>query len=208
MTGIRPSWLYYPLAAVLLAAGIGILVRGAYSFVRSVAGPRTRIVVPGSGEVTFDRAGEYTVSYEHRSVVGGRTFNTPTDMPPLTCTLVEASSGREIHLTPVAGSFTYAVGHTAGVAVYNARIDSPGTYRLSASYPPGGTGPENVVLAVGDPFSVGTFGGFFMSIPLCFLFSAGAIALFVVTLVRRILCKKRLAQPPGATSSMPPPPPR
>lgn len=103
-----------------------------------------RVNVPGTGVVTFDDGGDYTMYYEtagglgdyaiYFDVVGvtGDSSVTPT----LTVNLEPApdnSTAQKPSLDPYAGSFTYSVGDHNGLAIATFDIDEPGSYALTST---------------------------------------------------------------------------
>ena len=139
------------LAGLVFQAGLAVSGFLTASCVRDFIAMRddlTRVVVPGEGDVTFAGAGKYTIFYESRSEVAGRRYATSEDVPSLQVTLVSRTTGEQASLTPVGPKYQYTVGGYQGRAILDARIDQPGTYELSASYPSGARGPQ-IVLAVG-----------------------------------------------------------
>ena len=194
---IRPGKIWYLLAVLLLLIGFGALAGGVghlvSSIAKSVAGAG-RVVVPGSGKVTLDEPGEYKVYYEHRSVVGGKSYRGPAETPALECRLVFADDGREVSLEPSSSSFTYEYGSRAGKSVWEFRADRSGVYELSAEYPKGEKGPKEVVLAVGGAFPVGSIFGLFAGIGVLMLCGIAALVIFLLTMLRRASCKQRLRE--------------
>jgi len=114
-------------------------------------GDLTRVVVPGSREVTFDRGGAYAVYYESRSVVDGVAYRGSKTPPDLLCTLTSGTSGADVPVVPdhVEGNAysTKDRGHV-GVLMSSVSIDEPGSYRFSCGYADGKSQPQ-VVLAIG-----------------------------------------------------------
>jgi hypothetical protein len=86
---------------------------------------------------------------------------------------------------------TYSFGARKGVSVLQFNIDQPGIYEFSASYPRGQEGPE-VVLAMGRGFMKKLMGTIFGGLALFFGSGAIAVAITVVTLLKRQKAKKQL----------------
>ena len=194
---IRPGKVWYLLAALLLLIGYGALAGGVghlvSSIAKSVAGAG-RVVVPGSGTVTLDEPGEYTVHYEYRSVVAGKVYRSPEAAPALECRLVFTDDGTEVPLRPASMSHTYEYGSRAGESILGFHADRAGVYELSAEYPEGEEGPNEIVLAVGGAFPVGSIFGLFAGIGVLMLCGIAALVIFLVTLLRRASCKQRLRE--------------
>jgi hypothetical protein len=111
----------------------------------------TRVVVPGSEQITFDKRGAYAVYYEYRSVVDGVTFASSVKPPELACSLTSRTSGTELHAAPdYVPTNRYATKdrERVGVLSHSITVDEPGAYTFSCRYPDGRSQPE-VVMAVG-----------------------------------------------------------
>ena len=196
---IRPGrWLYW-LGGVMIVVGIALAVVGILGFVGGIAEMRDRlqrVVVPGTGTLTLDEPGTYTIYHEHQSAVGGRTYSNPPILSGLTCTVTSKESGGPASLSEVTMSKTYTLGSRAGIAVWQFDVEKAGEYQLSATYAPGATGPP-VVLAVGRRL----FGwiakkilGLIAGLVALFLLGGGALAIILVTYLKRRSARKRLAQ--------------
>lgn len=195
---IKPSRLYYILAAVVLLIGIALPAWAMVSLLGGVLKPPiSTIIVPGEGEVLLEKAGKYVICYEHRSVINGKVYVGPEAPPGLECRLVSKATGQEVSLKATFGSYSYTHGSREGVAVWDINVNQPGTYELSAWYPEGVEGPEEVVLVVNEDFPWRGMVGMFVSVPLAIICFCGAAAIFLVTLLKRISSKKRLAEYAG-----------
>lgn len=111
----------------------------------------TQVVVPGSAEVYFPKAGGYAVYYEYRSVVDGVSYIREKYPPNVDCRLTSKVSGENISITPdyVEGNI-YATNdqERAGVLINSIVIRTPGVYIFSCKYSDGRMQPK-IVLAVG-----------------------------------------------------------
>ena len=109
----------------------------------------TQVIVPGSAEIHFPKAGAYAVYYEYRSVVDGVSYSRDERPPGLTCQLRSISTGEAVALAPttVEGDM-YTYPERAGVMFRRISIDQPGVYNFSCHYTDGRTYPR-IALAVG-----------------------------------------------------------
>lgn len=98
--------------------------------------PSIQVVVPGSSDITLSQPGKYTVFYEYRSMVGNRVYSTGETIPSIQVNLVSKDTGDEVPLSSTSVNRTYAIGSRSGVGLLDFVIDQPGTYELSAPYPP------------------------------------------------------------------------
>jgi len=198
---IKPSRIYYLLAAGIVVLGGGISACSLIAVFAHVLQPGQSVIVPGEGDVQLEQAGRYTVCYEYRSVIGGTIRCTPEDPPPLQCALTSQSNGREIPVKPLDMGYRYTRGASEGVGVWSFNIDKPGNYKLVARYPQGVEGPEEVVLTVVKGFPWRRVFWFVISVPLVIACFGAGVVIFIVTLVRRSASKgfshrERIAVPP------------
>ena len=108
--------------------------------------PSIQVVVPGSSDITLSQPGKYTVFYEYRSMVGNRVYSTGETIPSIQVNLVSKDTGDEVPLSSTSVNRTYAIGSRSGVGLLDFVIDQPGTYELSAPYPP--PQRQEIVLAI------------------------------------------------------------
>ena len=112
----------------------------------------TQVIVPGSADVTFPKEGAYAVYYEYRSNVDGVQYSTSRTPPNLVCSLISATTGKEIGVSPefIEGN-TYSTkdDRRVGVHIMSISMTEPGTYTFFCHYPDKETEPK-VVLAIGS----------------------------------------------------------
>jgi hypothetical protein len=111
----------------------------------------TQVIVPGSAEVLFPKAGGYAVYYEYRSVIDGVSYVRNKYPPSINCQLKSKATGTDIALTPdfVEGNM-YATQNQerVGVLINSIIIKNPGVYIFSCQYTDGRSNPQ-IALAVG-----------------------------------------------------------
>jgi len=204
-SGITPSRWYYVLAAVIFVGGLVGFVVLVFENLRGMERKLQQVVVPGRAEVTLRDSGNYTIFYEHKSVVGNKIYSTEPELSGLQCTLTSKTTGAQVVLS-AATSANYEFGSRAGTSVFDFNIREPGTYELNAAYPDGKSGPE-VVLAFAHDFTARLLITVFGSIAIGFGAYAAALAVTIVTAVKRSNAKSRFkASPrtnvysPGATA--------
>jgi len=191
---IRPSRWYYGLAGLVFVAGWVFFALFLFQNLSGLSDTLQQVVVPGNVELTLSQPGKYTIYYEYRSVVGTRIFSTEESLPGLECHLVSKTTGSSIPLSRVTASSSYTVGSRSGVAVLDFTIDRAGVYELSAGYPEGREGPE-VVLAIGQGFVVRILTAVFGGLAIVFGSMAAAVAIAVITLIKRTKAEKELRRP-------------
>ncbi len=156
---LKPSCWYYLLAfliPIFACVGSSLFV---YSKIPKLPGALdavginnlTQVIVPGSAEIYFPKAGAYAVYYEYRSEVNGVNYVRDKYPPQLDCNLNSKTTGLGVELTPdyIDGNI-YATQNDkrVGVHIMSITIQDPGVYKFSCQYQNGRTSP-NIVLAVG-----------------------------------------------------------
>lgn len=111
-----------------------------------------QIVVPGSRDLAL-QPGVHTVFLERHSVVDGRVY--AVDELSGLQVRVQAADGTPVEVTTPVGSASYSLGARQGDAINVFRVETAGTYRVSASYE-GQAGPQTVI-AVGLGFMTSIF---------------------------------------------------
>jgi len=189
---IRPGRGYYVLAVLVFIAGIGLFAWLLFKNLSGLSEGLKQVVVPGKTDLVLSKAGNYTVFYEYRSVVGNKVYLTERSLSGLICTLVSKSTGSEIRLSPATMTSTYTLGGREGVSILEFQISQPGAYEFSAGYAEGREGPE-VVLAIEQDFGARLFATIIGGLAVLFGSMALALVIFLVTLNKRSKAKKLLA---------------
>jgi hypothetical protein len=198
--GIKPGRGYYALAAMVFLAGLGFFVLMLWKGLTGTMSKLQQVVAPGKAEITLSESGDYTIFYEHESVIGNRVYSTGEDVSGLECVLVSKPLGTPVELSRSTVDATYSFGGRSGKSVFDFHIDRPGVYELASRYPPGREGPV-IVLAVGHGVTMGILTTVFAALGIFFGSIALSLGILVYTLVKRHNAKQRL-NTPGA---VPPP---
>ena len=146
----------------------------------------------GRDNLTLREPGNYTIFYEYHSVIGDKLYSTDENLSGLACVVVPKARNSIVALSPSSMSSTYEFGGRSGSTHINFKVDQPGIYALSAGYRTGQQGPE-VVLAVGRDFTTGLFVTILGALALLFGSIGIAVAITLVTLLKRSKKKKLLA---------------
>ncbi len=93
----RLSWFYYLFAPLTMLLAIALFVVLLFGGLKSVDRSLTRVIVPGKTTVQLAKPGSYTIFYEYRSEVGGRTFDTG-DEYDFSCDFQPGHSGEQVVL--------------------------------------------------------------------------------------------------------------
>jgi hypothetical protein len=180
-----PGRLGYLVAVLVALTGVGVTGLVALPALLQAGEGTQRMVAPGEMEVLLSEPGTYTIYYEHRAVLDGRVFATSgADVSSLSVAVEEVGTGESITLTAPRQNVEYELKGHAGRAVFNFAAAQPGSYILSASYPPGVQGPE-VVLAVGQGVGRRIVTGVLAAIGIPFIAITLASAIASVTYLRR-----------------------
>lgn len=206
-SSIRPSRLWYWVAAGLLIAALACVSFAAAGFVSlgHQINAFQRVRVPGQANVSFASPGGYRIYFE------GPGFNT-TSRTGTVRVLLEGTDGLPVPISPLRGqSETYSMTGHSGVAVASFTIARPGAYVLSAGLP---SSPAPVDVAVGRSIGAGIGGTVILSLVAVFALGPAGVAVGAVTAVRRHRSRLALLAggPPGRSGVPPagpyPPPPQ
>jgi len=187
---LGPSRGYYGLAAAVFVAGwlfFGIFL---WKNLSGIADQFQQVVVPGKARLDLASPGNYTIYHEYESVVGSKIYSSGQTLSGLDVTLSSAATGDQVALSRANVDSTYSLGGRSGKAVFDFTIDRPGAYELAAHYPEGEEGPE-VVLAVGQGFTGRILVTVFGALGIVFGSMALAVAIAVITVVKRHNAAKR-----------------
>lgn len=158
----KPSRWYYGLAILIPIFACGLTTYLVYRNVPKLPGAveatginnLTRVIVPGSVEIFFPKAGAYAVYYEYRSVIDGVRYIHHKYPPKLNCVLKSKASGADVELaSPNVEGNIYSTKNQehVGVLLKSISINQPGVHILSCRYMDGSSNPQ-IVLAVGPNF--------------------------------------------------------
>ena len=158
--------------------------------------PSIQVVVPGSSDITLSQSGKYTVFYEYRSMVGNRVYSTGEMIPSIQVNLVSNDTGDEVPLSSASVNRTYAIGSRSGVGLFDFVIDQPGTYELSASYPPADLRQQEIVLAiihtsVIEKIFSSIMGTVTSAIAIMFIPFVVGVAIIIITFIKRRKARAR-----------------
>jgi hypothetical protein len=169
---------WYVVAALLfIAGGVGAGLT-LWDGISDSGASIVRVTVPGSGELTLDKPGNYTIYHEREGVTDGRV-SAVESLAGMTVTVTSEATGAKLAVkTPnFIGSYTIN-GHN-GVSVLAFDVPQPGRYRLAGAYDDGKSDPKTV-LAV----DLGLFGRMFRTITTAFFVGGvGALAALLIVLV-------------------------
>jgi hypothetical protein len=192
-----PGRTWYAVAAGILLLGIAGFALVLFTRLKDLGSGLEQVVVPGETELALD-AGTYTIFHEHRSVVDGRFYSAPENVPGLRVRVVSAASGRELPVRPPGGDASYSIGGRSGVAIFSVDVPEPGRYRVSGDVP-GGGGPY--VLALGSGFGRRLLTTILGAIAVALLSFVAALTVAIVTFVRRRRARGAAPQPRPAPAA-------
>lgn len=138
-------WIGIPITIII--AGLLSIVFLIIGFVKGSEKDTSRIVVPGEQAINLTKPGAYTIFYEFRSIVNGKSYITESNLVGLRCALVNISSGKEVLLLEPSGYTHYNNWAREGTSVLEFKIKKTGKYQFAGWYEKGKTG-EKVVLAI------------------------------------------------------------
>jgi hypothetical protein len=177
------SRIWYVVAAAALLAGAVGAGMTIWSGIAGLTNALTRVVVPGTSELTLAEPGSYTIYHEYESVIDGRIYNSQ-NVDGLQVSLTEEEGGVTVPVAPASASTRYSLGGHSGVSVLSFDIIRPGKYRLIAAYGAGRSG-ATAVLAIGQGFLGRLLLTIFAAIGLAFAGFAAALAIVLITFFKR-----------------------
>jgi hypothetical protein len=144
------SRLGYVLGALCLIAGVALAGWLVWGEIAALQHAFTRVVVPGTAELTLGDAGSYTIFIEPQSVVDGRLYSVQ-NIGGMTVSITSEADGKPVAVTVPQVTSSYTIGGHKGTSVFGFEIAQPGRYRLTGSYAGGANGPQ-MVLAISQGF--------------------------------------------------------
>jgi hypothetical protein len=188
-----PGRKWYAIAALVFLLGMAFFGVFLFTRLKDLTGGLQQVVVPGEAELVLEKPGSYTIFHEHESVVGGRYYSSPDEVPGLKVEVVSSETGEPVSLDAPGASTSYSLGGRSGVSIFVFEIDQPGTYRLSAGFPDGRQ-EQQLVLAVGQGFGQKLLLTIFGALAIGLASFILAISIAVVTFWKR---RKALRVAPG-----------
>jgi hypothetical protein len=177
----RPAAIWYAIGALIIITGMVAALVGALHDVSGLDSKFTRFAMPGSVDLHIVEPGQYVIYYEHRSVVDGEIFQTPS-VTDIKCSVTNRS-GEAVAINPTAYTATYTLGGREGTTLAEFSVPSPGTYVISCAYPSGkGT---RVALAVAPSIAGDTLAKMFKWVALALGSLGVGLVVLIVTVVRR-----------------------
>jgi len=195
---LKPSRRYYVLAAIVFVSGWGLLAVFLFVSLSGLGSKLQRVVAPGQSDLALNAPGDYTIYYEHRSVVGNRVYSTDENLSGLECDLVSKATGAKIPLSASSTNSTYSIGSYEGKSLLEFHVEQPGMYQLTTVYAAAREGPE-IVLAVGQGIFTKILLAVFGGVASLFACLALAAAIAVVTFIKRSKARKQLASGGGTS---------
>jgi hypothetical protein len=195
---LKPSRGYYVLAPIVFVSGWGLLAVFLFVGLSGLGNRLQRVVAPGQSDLALNAPGDYTIYYEHRSVVGNRVYFTDENLSGLECELGSKATGAIVPLSASSTNSTYSIGSYEGKSLFEFHLQQPGTYQLTTGYADARAGPE-VVLAVGQGIFTKIVLAVFGGVASLFACLALAVAIAVVTFIKRTKARKQLASREGTS---------
>lgn len=173
-----PGRKWYLVAGLLALAGLLGAGVALWQTLTSIDDDFQRATFPGQAELVLPEAGTYTLFVEYPATsgldpaVGGLAVD------------ITSEQGDSLELKIPNGSMTYTLDGRTGEAVFEFEVDEGGTFLMVGDYPAGTSGPS-VTLAVSKGFGGRLYAGIGAVILIPLLTGSAAIAIAVVTFLRR-----------------------
>lgn len=172
------SRVWYVVAALLFIAGGVGAGWTLWSGISDLGASIVHVAVPGSGELTLDKPGNYTIYHEREGVADGHV-SAVESLAGLTVTVTNEATGAKLAVKTPNFTGSYTINGHSGVSVLAFEAPQPGRYRLVGAYDDGRAGPKTM-LAV----NLGLFGRMFRMITTAFFVGGvGALSALVIVLV-------------------------
>lgn len=163
---MKPGKVWYLLALVPLALGIGLSVFFAFRLAGEVEAMQ-RVVAPGQGQVRLE-AGDHVAYFETDSVHEGVAYHTTTFR--MTCTVTD-ETGAVVPAEASSTTTSYSYGSYAGKSAFDFTTPRAGTYTIACE---GEGGPATVAVGTGVGggivgMALSGFGGLALAVVVFFL---------------------------------------
>lgn len=174
-----PSRWWYLLSVAAFLCGFVAMAAFMWPRLMSMGDELVQVVVPGEAELVLEKSGTYTIFHESKSVVDGQAFVSET-VAGLRVVVRSVSGGDPVKLTSSTTSSSYNIGGRSGSSLFTFVVQTPGRYRMAATYDDGRSGPK-AVLAVGHGFLGALFKTIFGALVFAFsgVIAAGVIAYLI-----------------------------
>lgn len=182
-----PGRVWYLVAGLLAVAGLAAAGFSLWRTLTGIEGDLIRVTFPGQEEISLAEPGTYTIFVEYQ------TGTTPDPESAELTVEVISEQGESLQFTRPSGTLTYTLGGRTGEGVLQFEVDQPGNFRFVGDYPDG-DGPD-VMLAVNRGFTGRLFTGIGAVILIPLATGSAAIAIAVVTFLRR---RRALKSPAAA----------
>ena len=183
---IQPSRWYYGLGALIFFVGTALTALIIITqFYRYFEEPR-QFLIPGTGTMTFEKSGPYTIYYEYLSEYNDRKFDTGKAFIDIEPELRNKQTGDEIYLSRARITFNrYIFGpNRDAIALLNFNIEKPGEYEFTADLIKDDNVTE-VVLSIAPDYIHIALVTMSWSIPLLFLTIIASIVAVLITYFKR-----------------------
>jgi len=183
---VTPSRWYYGLGALLFFVGTALTALIIITqFYRYFEEPH-QFLIPGTGTITFEKSGPYTIYYEYLSEYNGRTFDTGKAFIDIEPVLRNKQTEETIYLSRARITFNrYIFGaNRDAIALLNFRIEKPGEYKFSADLAKEYNETE-VVLSIAPDYIHIALVTLSWSIPLLFITIIASILTILITYFKR-----------------------
>jgi hypothetical protein len=178
-----PGRIWYLVAFVVFALGVVGAVFFAMSRLSDLQNALTRVIVPGESVVTLSEPGTYTLFHELSGTLDGVVYSA-SDISGLRVSLESVDTGEAVELRRPTASTSYDMGGSSAVGIFAFTIETPGDYRLSATYADGRAKPQ-AILSMASGFISKLVATILGAVGLVFGAIALAIVIAVLTFLRR-----------------------
>jgi hypothetical protein len=132
---------WYVVAVLLFIAGGAGAGWTLWRGISDIGASLVRITVPGSGELTLDKPGNYTIYHEREGITDGHV-SAVESLAGMTVTVTDEASGAKLAVKTPSFTSSYTINGHGGVSVLAFGAPQPGRYRPTGAYDNGKTDPK------------------------------------------------------------------
>jgi len=157
---------------------------------------KTRFVVPGDKDLNLTEPGSYSVFYEYKSRLDGKSYGENQlfpKLPNINLSVKHKETDVKADLSVPSYGYDYTVSDRKGMLVYLFNVNNPGIYRFTGEYPKNAEGDEIVLAVSRDNFGAMIFLLATSFGPAFILLAAGVIAMvmFIPKLINYLNLSKK-----------------
>ena len=147
----RPTYNFWTILGglTIILLGIGALVGALHLGVLKMHRDFRQFTAPGAFTVELKKPGKYTVFNEYKSHLRGKEYFNPS-IPAMELKVKNKLSHEKIESWKTEVPSIYVIGDRSGQALYEFKVDKPGTYQIDVRWERGDQEPQAVFSVAGS----------------------------------------------------------